>query len=494
MNKCIQRVICTALVFASVLPAASCSRNEVDVTAAGTDRTEQTDQTVPKTDVTTITFAVPQFCHVNDDNLKLLNEELQKDGHAYQLVVEEFECDFEGDQYFRDIENELNSGHADVAFLGFGDQDNNIFGLINSGAVMCLDELLSSDKGKAIYEAFPKALWEAVRCNGHIYSIPQSNYGCVSLYAAFNMDYLGKEAVENWDGSIEGIYNIIKDVEWNDKESGRFKYHVPDYEFEDMIGCEIRDGLLYDFDTMKIENPLESDKLIGYLKVLEQMKSDGYLDKSVSYYQNASYADDDADLESGRFLAVLSVGEPNENLLKDNIRIRRLSPCLSSLINGSIGISKNTGNLDAVADLLGLLYNGEKYGNLLMYGIQNVDYKLSDGYVVNMDGTDAYENYLTKMCLNLFINLYPVRDELFTDNRKETYFAFYDNVKVSPFIGFEADNAGDGTFTGNADKFLESLQNKSLDDAVSEYSRKNKSDGIDDYLSSIRGQWEAYNQ
>ena len=164
------------------------------------------------------------------------------------------------------------------------------------------------------------------------------------------------------------------------------------------------------------------------------------------------------------------------------------------MINGSIGISKNTENLDAVADLLGLLYNGEKYGNLLIYGIQNVDYKLSDGYVVNMDGTDAYENYLTKMCLNLFINLYPVRDELFTDNRKETYFAFYDNVKVSPFIGFEADNAGDGTFSGNADKFLESLQNKSLDDAVSEYSRKNKSDGIDDYLSSIRGQWEAYNQ
>ena len=86
-----------------------------------------------------------------------------------------------------------------------------------------------------------------------------------------------------------------------------------------MIRCEFQNGLLYDYDTMKIENPLESEKFINYFKVLEQMKSDGYLADSVSYYQNASYAEENAHLTSGKFLVVLATGEPDEYLLKNNI-------------------------------------------------------------------------------------------------------------------------------------------------------------------------------
>ena len=67
---------------------------------------------------------------------------------------------------------------------------------------------------------------------------------------------------------------------------------------------------------MTIQNPLESDKFINYLKVLEQMKADGYLAESVSYYQNTSYIDNEAYLSSGNYLVALSSGEPDDYFYK----------------------------------------------------------------------------------------------------------------------------------------------------------------------------------
>ena len=490
MKKITQKVISAAMILAMALPFAACgNKNESWATETTPDS-----QTVLDPDVTTITFAVPYFCHIDYDNLKLFNEELLNDGYKYQLQIRSFEYDFESNKYFKDIENELKSGNADVAFLGLGDPENNIYSLINSGAVISLDEILSSDKGKALYEAFPDVLWEAVKCNGHIYSIPQANLDDQGIYAAFNKDYIAEDAIEKWDGSINGIYKMIKNVKWDDKAAPRFQYLITDYDFGGMIGCEIRNGLLYDYDTMKIENALESEKFINYIKVLEQMKRDGYLSDSFSYYQNSSYSDEEANLAAGKFLALLSIGEPAEYLSKDNICIKKLAPFLSAKINTSIGISSKTENLDKVVDFLGVFYSEEKYGNILLYGRQDVDYKLIDGFAVKMDGSELPYDFMTKVSLGLFVNMHPVKGETFTANRKEEYFSFYKTVKLSPFIGFEADTAGNGVITENLDCFLGSLNEESLDKAVGEYSQKQKAAGIDKYLSSVEKQWEAFHK
>ena len=491
MKKILQKVICVAMISVMALPFAACGNKGE---SWSTETTETEEETVLDPDVTTITFAVPDYCHVDDLYLKLFNKELINDGHKYQLKISSFEYDCEDNKYFKNIENELSSGNVDVAFLGMGDEDNNVYKLINSGAVLILDEIISSDKGKALYDAFPSALWETVRCNGHIYSIPQANLNDQGVYAAFNTDYIDAQAIENWDGSIDGIYKMIKSVKWDDKAAPRFQYLISDYDFEKIIRCEIRNGLLYDYDTMKIENPLESEKLINYFKVLEKMKSDGYLSKSVSYYQNTAYSDEEANLTSGKFLALLSLGEPDDYLQKDNICIKKLTPYLRSRINTSIGISSNTKKLDAVLDFLGLFYGDAKYGNILLYGRQDKDYMLKDGFAVYMDGTDIPYEFTTKLSLGLFVNTHPVKGENYTVNRKEEYFAFYKNAVASPFKGFEEDSTGYGSVNEDLNGFLSSLNQNSLDVAVKDYSAKLKSDGIDEYLNSVKKQWETFNK
>ena len=107
MKKVLQKVICASMIFAMALPFAACgNKNE-------SWSTEATSPVNP--DVTEIVFAVPNFCNVDFDHLKLFNEELLKDGHKYQLSIASFEYNFEDNQYFVNIENELNKASVDVA-------------------------------------------------------------------------------------------------------------------------------------------------------------------------------------------------------------------------------------------------------------------------------------------------------------------------------------------------------------------------------------------
>ena len=490
MIKIFQKVVCIIMVLILVLSLVSCGRTDEGWT------TIITDQSAVSTDVTTITFAVPDFCFIDDNNLRLFNEELLKDGYKYQLKLQHIVYD-ETIDYINDIEREFKNGTSDVAFLGLDDGSNSLIDLFNSGLLLNLDEILSSDKGKTVYESFPKALWEAVKYNGQIYSIPNTTAIDLGVYAAFNKDYIDEEAIENWDGSIEGIYEMIKNVQWDDNVAPRFQYLITNYEFGSMIGCEIRDGLLYDYDAMEIENPLESEKFLGFLNVLEHMKNDGYMADSLSYYLNTSYVVEKENLASGKFLVLLSSGVPDDEFMKDNFSIKRIQPYQRPMIYASVGISRNTGNIDEVMDFLGLLYGDGKYGNILLYGKQDEDYKLIDGLAVNVDGSELQDRYYTELCLDLYINIHPVKGnkyELFTHERKETYFSFYDSVKISPFVGFQPYYKNKSIIAQDIDDFLDTLTYTSLDEAVRRYSEKLKTDGMDDYLSAVKKQWETYHK
>ncbi|MBP5416862.1 MAG: extracellular solute-binding protein [Clostridiales bacterium] len=457
---------------------------------ASVDKASSSDATSPSDpkELTTITFAVPNVNEIDEDYLRLFNQELQKDGHPYQLQIEYVKFD----TYFEDLEILLNEGKVDISFMGLGDGSNNISRLLKSGKLVKLDEILTTDKGKALYEAFPKSMWEAVKVDGHIYSIPNATWSDAGLYAAFNKDHISEEAIEKWDGSLEGIYEMIKDVKWDDAAAPRFQYLLSDYDFDSMIGCEIRNGLLYDYETMQIENPLKSEKFIGYLRLLEKMKHEGFIKETVSYHQNASWADAEEAMKAGNFLAVLSVISPEGNKLGGNYVIKELAPVLKTRINGSIGITNDPDKTGACLDFLSLLYGQEKYGNLLIYGRLGETYKLENGFAVNMDGTDKQSAPWRETWLNLFINLHPARGEQFAVNRKEAMFDFYDHAQVSPFIGFVSDSDQDLIFSDDLDAFLEELNSKTLDEAIGIHSEKLKADGIDDYLDTVRSRWEAY--
>lgn len=451
-------------------------------------------------DAKVITFVVPEsVTKINEHNLQLFNEALYKDGHKYRLCFKY--CNFM--EYKDLVKNELMSGRADIAFLGthWESGGNDTYELIKSGAVLNLDDILTHGRGKVLYNAFPKKLWETVKCDGSIYSLPPIGYGDPELLAVFNRNYLSDADIANWDGTMEGIYEMIANVEWDDSEAPRFQYLVDDDSFGEMIGCEIKYGLVYDRETLAVENPTESEKYIGFMKVLDRMKKDGYMSLTGLYIFNQDYdpkkfkEEVENRVKAGKFVVALAPDSCEEIIPADGMTIKRIKSCLSSRIDASIGISKNADDLDAVVDFLCLLYGDGKYSNILMYGQEGTDYKLVDGFVCNMDGSEWDQaDILSNRILNLYTYLYPVSGEPLAEDRKNAIFDYYDNMELSPFTGFEPD-------TSRINKIGEIMvdfrrengqADTSLDETMAAASQKLKAAGIDEYVDSIRSQWEEY--
>ena len=143
---------------------------------------------------------------------------------------------------------------------------------------------------------------------------------------------------------------------------------------------------------------------------------------------------------------------------------------------------------------LSLLYGDEKYGNILLYGEKDKDYKLKDGIAEACDGGSLDDDYLTKLSLNLFVNVYPTKNEKYVDNRKKEFFDFYDNATLSPFIGFEPDTKNMGRISTDLDDFMTGLHGATVDDTLDGAVQKLTADGMDSYLESVRSQWEEYKQ
>ena len=459
---------------------------------------------IDEADIKVIRFAVPSdLCRVPDEFLRYFNEALIKDGHPYRLELAELGKSVTSDEYMKELETQLKNGGVDVAFLGpgSGGGENWVYDVIRSGLVLDLEEILSGDKGKAIYEAFPKNLWEGVKCDGRICSIPTGvttdNQG---VFAAFNKNYVSDADIEKWDGTIDGIYEILKKAAWSDNSVPRFQYLIDGFEFDEMLKCEINFGLLFDYETLTVENPLESEKLMHYLGVLDQMKKDGYLGLTEAYiydqeYDLQVYKEEVWDrIENGQFVAALSESDVDDEFKQDFITVKRLNPYLVSKINGSIAISKNAADVDAVVDFLALLYGEGKYANILLYGREGVDYKVVDGAARNMDGSELEPEIFNRMCLNLSVSVYPGSGDKNLINRKDDLFAFFENTAKSPFLGFEPDTAKLGGISRTMNAFIIETGGKdtSLDETAAAAADKLKADLMDDYLNSVRSQWEDF--
>ena len=87
-------------------------------------------------DAQVITFAVPDICKIDKNNLKKFNDALAADGHDYELEIKTLSYD----NYGQVVEGALENGKTDIAFLGFGDAagNNPVYDLVRSDLVLIL--------------------------------------------------------------------------------------------------------------------------------------------------------------------------------------------------------------------------------------------------------------------------------------------------------------------------------------------------------------------
>ena len=96
-------------------------------------------------------------------------------------------------------------------------------------------------------------------------------------------------------------------------------------------------------------------------------------------------------------------------------------------------------------------------------------------------------------CLEFKIAFFPFCNSL-RGNRKDEFFALYDNAGVSPFIGFEPDTENLNNISNDLSDFMNGLNGKSVEESIEGAKEKLTADGVDSYLDSVRNQWEEYKQ
>ena len=138
-----------------------------------------------------------QECGLDENAVGKLNDALREDGCEYSIELVQIPLDPMKLYSEQVLEYEENYGNLDVVSTGYVFSGNigetNEF--IKSGYYIELEDL-------SAYASVPEKLWETVRTNGKIYTVPDLNVNDTGTTFYFNKAYITQEQFEAFDGDI----------------------------------------------------------------------------------------------------------------------------------------------------------------------------------------------------------------------------------------------------------------------------------------------------
>ena len=116
-----------------------------------------------------IIWTIPaDYCDL-DQYADKLNQKLAEDGYRFHVVFQYLPQN----NYQAAVGKRLAEGTTDIAFLGLNSGgDNAAAALIREGNLEELTPFLDSDKGTALRDFYYEGVWDTVKVDGGIYSLP----------------------------------------------------------------------------------------------------------------------------------------------------------------------------------------------------------------------------------------------------------------------------------------------------------------------------------
>jgi len=148
-----------------------------------------------------ITWGVPELYRISDEALSEVNKRLEKMGYDFTLKIVQLDSLY----YHDDIEEyEEENGPLDIVFTGFTPEEDGqkILELIKTGYYIPLDEYLNTDQGEKLLELYDEKLWESVKVDDSIYTIPNGAAIDEAVVFAFNEAYVNEEDIKDFTGNL----------------------------------------------------------------------------------------------------------------------------------------------------------------------------------------------------------------------------------------------------------------------------------------------------
>nr|MDE6419608.1 ABC transporter substrate-binding protein [Lachnospiraceae bacterium] len=371
-----------------------------------------------------------------------LNQKLKEDGNDFSVVFQYLP----ENNYYEAVGKRLAEGSTDIAFLGFkSEYDNTPAALIREGNLEELTPFLDSDEGALLRDFYYEEIWDTVRVDGGIYSLPNQCTAPGGNCFVLNRGLFSEEDIAGFDGGLETFGKLVEILDGADLSqiqypliSGRSLWNVAQ-----MGGYEYRDGVFISLTTGEVHNPYETEALRQFLYTMQLLYQKGYLGENASAYGMDFRMREQAISERNFGVWVSDVSSVGIQEMRDEMICVEGPFSLVSTVSASTGVSRYAPNKEEALEFLALLYTNAEYGNLLLLGEEGVDYVLTDGYTYTMSG-EVKSSFAAELLTGLYDNIYPADGDYLPVNRRQTRLAIYnsDTKMDSVILGFQENTEG----------------------------------------------------
>lgn len=382
---------------------------------------------------------------------------------------------------------------------------------INKGYTLDLEEdSLIQDYGSGILETMNEAYVQACRVGGILYGVPQQRDMAIGLGGyAIGAEYLDAIGFDYNAMYKEGDEIIYTDVATIDTIFKQLHEKFPDlYVFSpqeatlsqhnkyDALGGDNFGVLLDPENTLKVEDLWSSTMFKDFTQRMYDWNQAGYISKDALTDDTASTAQ----VKAGTAMAYATATKPGIRAQESGLCGRSMiifqtgDDFLKSNAVSSMPWSINSGTEDPVAamQVLNLLYTDEYMSNLLCWGEEGTEYKVTeDGHITFADGITAqnseYYNNVNWLMPNQFIAHIWEGDDLAIWDKMEKFNA--ESVK-SKALGFAFDTSSVATeytaLTNVYNEYGKLLIFGFMDPSVGipEMVDKMKASGLDKYMEA----------
>jgi len=427
---------CTAL----TLPLSGCSFQTGEM-PEGTMETELSEENEAPEDGVIIWTMPEGYCDLNQYADKF-NQKLAEDGYDFRVVFEYLP----ENGYHEAVGKRLAEGSTDIAFLGFrSEYDNAPAALIREGNLEELTSFLDSGEGAVLRDFYRDEIWDTVRVDGGIYSLPNQCAICGGDCFVFNRELFSEDDVADFDGGMETFGKLVEILDGGDFSQVQYPVICGRslWSAAQMGGYEYRNGVFISLTTGEVFNPYETEALREFLYTMQSLYQNGYLGEDGAAYEMDFRKREQAVSERNFGVWISDTSSAAAQKMKGEMVCVEGPYSLVSTVSAGTGVSRYAPNKEAALTLLTLLYTNAEYGNLLLLGEEGVDYVLTDGYICALSGENK-SVYVQELLTGLYDNIHPAVDDNLPVNRRQTRFEIYDSdVRMgSAILGFQENTEG----------------------------------------------------
>ncbi|MBR0133530.1 MAG: hypothetical protein IKR27_07175 [Lachnospiraceae bacterium] len=353
--------------------------------------------------------AVNEIIHNNGINASLEILVFEHPGYGSSIYNSDFTRIYS--KWIDEYEKEF--GPVDIISGGFGKTSQDVAQFLKSGMFLCLNEYLTTEEGRKLYEGFAENDWKLTSIDNKYYSIPMNTKYVVQSKTpsiGFNKNYIGD--ISEFDGSFESLLSLY-DQSGSDK-----KIVLKDStSIEYMLGYELWEGICFDEQNRKFHDIYSDENLIMIIDEYQDMLSANSKDRFLYFDDNNKYSDEDV---FARFC--YSEESKSDNYIYYDYDERTIR----QKYNATNGVRSTSENIELSLKILNLVYSEVGIADILNYGLQDHE---DASYGIAMTNMMDFGCYYFSEC---------EKAKKYKEKRDE-YLGYYNTIKDSILIGLDVE-------------------------------------------------------